>query len=122
MRREITTHKVNGLNEVLKITVADEPGPGGACHVYDVTPTVGNASGTRIQFQKGPLGETGYPNGLSIEVLLAIVEDRLICFQDGPFACEDNADALQCVTQAMWSLQNRTRKRMERGVEGTSEK
>ena len=119
--RELTSHKVNGLNEVLKIEVLDEPGPGGACHAYSVTPTTGNAIGVRIDFQKGPLGEVP-PNGLSVESLLASCEDRLVGFQSGEFACRENAIALTKLQEAMMWLQKRTRDRMARGVEGKNEK
>lgn len=34
--RELTSHRVNGLNEALRIFVLDEPGSGGACHDYVV--------------------------------------------------------------------------------------
>lgn len=121
LMRELTSHKVNGLNEVLKIEVLDEPGPGNACHKYSVTPTVGNAIGCLIEFQNGPLQENP-PNGLSNESLLAIVEDRLFGFQAGEYACRENAIALTHVQDAMMWLQKRTRDRMARGVEGTSAK
>lgn len=120
--RELTSHKVNGLNEVLLIEVLDEPGQGNACHKYRVSPTVGNASGVVIEFQNGPLQETIYPNGLSNEALLAIVEDRLAGFQSGQFACRENAVALTKIQEAMMWLQKRTRDRMARGVEGTNTK
>lgn len=119
--RELTSHKVNGLNELLKIEVLDEPGAGGACHVYAITPTVGNALGIRIDFQKGPLGENP-PNGTSIEALLAIIEDRLAGFQSGPFACDTNLEALHYVRKAMEALHSRTKERVDRGVEGTLQK
>lgn len=118
--REITTHKVNGLNEALKIEVLDDPGQGNACHAYSITPTTGNGLGVRIDFQNGPLKETGHPNGLSNEALLAIVRDRLEGFQRGPYACESNQLALDGVIGAMESLHSRTKERMERGVEGTN--
>ena len=119
--RELTSHKVNGLNEVLRIEVSDEPGAGNACHKYHVVPTVGNALGLTIEFQKGPLQETGgIPNGLSNEALLAIVEDRLVGFQSGKYACRENAIALTKLQEAMMWLQKRTRDRVARGVEGTS--
>ena len=35
--RELTSHKVNGLNEAITIAVMDEPGAGGACHEYNLT-------------------------------------------------------------------------------------
>lgn len=121
--RKLTSHKVNGLNDFLDITVRDEPGHGGACHSYSVTPTVGNALGLRIDFQNGPLQETGnVPNGLSNEALLAIVEDRLVGFQSGQFACRENAVALTKLQESMMWLQKRTRDRMARGVEGTLQK
>ena len=101
--RQLTSHKVNGLNEVLRIEVLDEPGSGGACHAYSITPTVGNASGVRIDFQQGPLQENP-PNGLSNEALLAIVEDRLTGFQSGQFACRENALALTKLQEAMMWL------------------
>lgn len=41
MSRELTSHRVNGLNEVLRVTVLDDPGHGNACHRYRVEPTVG---------------------------------------------------------------------------------
>lgn len=123
MTRELTSHKVNGLNEVLRIEVLDGPGPGNACHRYRVEPTVGNAAGVLIEFQYGPLQETGgVPNGLSNEVLLAIVEDRLIGFQSGQFACRENAVALTKLQETIMWLQKRTRDRMARGVEGTNQK
>jgi len=64
MPREITAHKVNGCNEALKIEAVDEPGSGGANHVYDIIPVRGNAKGLRIEFQNGPLKEAP-PNGLT---------------------------------------------------------
>ncbi len=121
MPRELVSHKVSGLNEFLRIAAVDEPGMGGANHVYDVTPTVGNAKGVRIEFQNGPLKEAP-PNGLSNEALLAIVEDRLIGFQSGQFACRENAIALTKLQEAMMWLQKRTRDRVARGVEGTNNK
>jgi len=120
--RELTSHKVNGLNEALRIDVLDEPGQGNACHEYRISPTVGNATGIRIDFQNGPLVETIYPNGISNEALLAIVEDRLVGFQAGDYACEDNAEALEFVRLALASLKHRTEERAKRGVEGTSNK
>lgn len=34
--RELTAHRVNGLNEALRVFVLDQPGQGGACHDYAV--------------------------------------------------------------------------------------
>jgi len=116
--REITTHKVNGCNEAFRVTAVDDPGDGGANHVYDIVPTIGNAKGLRIEFQNGPLKETP-PNGLTNEILLAIVIDRLQGFQSGKFACRENALALTKLEEAVHWLNHRTQQRLARGVEGT---
>ena len=121
--RTLTTHKLNGLNEALDITVLDEPGAGGACHCYAIShfeEGMGHRELTRIEFQNGPIQEAGV-NGVSNEALLAIVIDRLESFQHGPFACEDNANALTAADVALQWLQRRTRERLARGVEGRSE-
>lgn len=125
--RELTSHKVNGLNEVLRIEVCDEPGHGGASHEYLILSDeprpveLPHAVECVIKFQNGPINEVGV-NGISNEALLAIVEDRLLGFQSGQYACRENAIALTKLQEAMMWLQKRTRDRMARGVEGTSEK
>ena len=123
--REITSHKVNGLNDSISIKVLDEPGQGGANHVYELSLTHGGngeqpAPGPvlMIKFQNGPIKEAGY-NGFSGEALLAVVEDRLKSFQEGPYKCRENACALTHLQEAMMWLHRRTHERMQRGVEGT---
>lgn len=127
MKREITTHIVNPANDKLKIEVIDEPGSGGAHHLYLVSgfnPTEAakdiatDCASIIINFQDGPIAEAGV-NGITQEVLLAIVQDRLECFQAGPYACGDNELALNYVRKAQEVLQRRTKARMARGVEGT---
>lgn len=131
--REITSHKVNGLNEALKIEAIDEPGAGGANHDYAISffderyqtdrSPISERHGRNciVSFQNGPIAEAGV-NGISGEALLAIVEDRLKCFQAGPYACRENAIALTKIQEAMHWLHHRTRERVARGVEGTSAK
>lgn len=144
--REITVHKVNSCNEAIKVEVLDNPGSGGACHLYHIT---GFNSGTNpsdpwtkrhgqpaehstILFQNGPVAEVG-TNGITHEVLLAILIDRLKSFQNGqpgdlaltakgPFACRENALALTKLEEAMHWLHHRTLNRVARGVEGTHQK
>ena len=70
-----------------------------------------------IIFQNGPIKEQGI-NGVTQEILLAIVEHRLACFQSGPFASAYNAEALNHVGQALAALKRRTEDRLARGVEG----
>jgi hypothetical protein len=122
MGREITSHRLNGLNDALLINVLDEPGHGNACHEYQIRRFVRHDDDIElcnIQFQKGPILEHGV-NGISNEALLAVVEDRLLGFQAGEFACRENALALTAIQEAMMWLQKRTRDRLARGVEGTS--
>jgi hypothetical protein len=117
MFREINTHKVNGLNEHLRIRVMDEPGQGNACHHYRIQYLDQWTWDTH--FQEGPVQEVGV-NGVSNEALLAIVRDRLEGFQAGAYACKENKDALDAIKHAMYRLAARTKDRVERGVEGTS--
>lgn len=119
--RTIEDFKVNPANDRITINVVDEPGAGGASHEYDVVVANDGKTGftTRISFQKGPIAENGV-NGLTQEVLLAIVIDRLQSFQRGKYACRENALALTKLEEAQHWLMHRTRDRMSRGVEGTS--
>jgi hypothetical protein len=126
--RQITDHIVNPCNEKIRITVADEPGAGGASHRYLIggfdTHTNDSDRDSAIKneleilFQNGPIPEKG-TNGVTHEALLAIVADRLRCFQAGPYKCKENACALTHIEEAMHWLQQRTLARMRRGVEGT---
>lgn len=135
MTRTIHDHEVNPANAILKIEVLDEPGHGGASHLYQIsgfdtgsniscpfTKRYGSpADHTTILFQNGPIKEVGV-NGITHEALLAIVVDRLRSFQAGPYACRENALALTKIQEAQMWLQSRTRARIARGVEGTHEK
>jgi hypothetical protein len=113
--RLIHDHKVNPANDKIELAVLDEPGSGGACHEYSAKLPDGRE--TRISFQNGPINEVGV-NGLTHEVLLAVVVDRMRDFQRGPYACRENALALTKLEEAQQWLQARTRGRMARGVEG----
>ena len=123
--RNITDHKVNGLNEALEVTATDSIGSGGANHVYEINlPPHEDIPGCRyiLHFQNGPVQHRSDMNGITNEALLAVVIDRMRGFQSGKFACRDNAVALTKMEEAMMWLQKRTRDRMARGVEGTLEK
>lgn len=120
MNRQITTHVVPGQSNELNIEVHDMPGAGNACHDYVVRDHDGQQQG-HIRFQKGLVAENGI-NGISNEVLLAIVKDRLEGFQSGAYACRENALALVSVDNALVALKSRTEARIARCVEGTSQK
>lgn len=74
-----------------------------------------------MSFQNGPIKETGV-NGITHETLLTILIDRLKSFQSGPFACEENNQSLLALENALFFLKERTKKRIQRGVEGTHNK
>jgi hypothetical protein len=133
--RTINDHKVNPANDTLTIEVLDREGSGGAQHHYlvsgfhtatnpsvnDIGSSLRDETSVNIIFQNGPIAEVGV-NGLTQEVLLAIVADRLRSFQKGPYSCKANACALTHIEEAQHWLQQRTIERMRRGVEGTHEK
>jgi hypothetical protein len=126
--RQITAHQINEANTALRITATDEPSAAGANNRYEVTgmDSTSNPSAIRtdpidtftVLFQNGPINSVGV-NGLTNEALLAILADRLGGFQRGPFACGENAAALEHIEHAQHYLQRRTRERLQRGVEGT---
>jgi len=114
--RTITGHEVNAANAMLTIT-ADEKGHGGASHRYVISEPMGNV-GAIINFQEGAIAEVGI-NGITHEVLLAILIDRLQGFQAGPYSNSVTGCALIKLEEAKHWLNARTLARMERGVEGT---
>lgn len=106
----------------ITITIKDAKSYGGAHHEYEIKVEMRNYDDIlNIQFQHGPVHETGV-NGITNEVLLAIVQHRLECFQAGSFACQENAVALSYTTKALHALHERTRDRKARNVEGTNKK
>lgn len=117
----ITSHVVNPVNDRISLEVLDPAGSGNAHHHYRITTNKGEEGQNiwDILFQNGPISEAGV-NGLTHEVLLAIIQHRLECFQNGPYRCDENAVALSHVVAAKEALLSRTRARMARGVEGTS--
>lgn len=131
--REITNHRVEGdvCNSQIRIQVFDESAEDGANHRYGIyggplipRPTSDTLTANwcmDLRFQDGPINEAGI-NGITNEVLLAIVIDRLEGFQRGPLACQENKVVIaKCRTALLW-LQARTRERIARGPEGTHEK
>jgi len=131
--RAITDHTIDPATEKLTIDALDAPDP--ASHVYQIrgfdcasnpgAPLI-RWRGTHDQparhlsilFQNGPIGEVGV-NGITNEVLLAIVADRLRGFQSGPFVCVENEYALAHIETALTQLKECALARMQRGVEGT---
>jgi hypothetical protein len=121
MSRELYNHRVNpAINPGIKITVDDEAGQGGACHEYWIG-TNNYGVSYSLKFQNGPIKEVGI-NGITHEALLAILIDRLRCFQAGEYANDYNENAMYHCMGALKSLHDRTIERQKRNVEGTHEK
>lgn len=83
------------------------------------------ATGIEIKWQDGPLGrgETRIaPNGAFVEGVIQAAIGRLEFFEraaDGKFSCEENRDAIHHLESALWELDERTKNREKRQVEGT---
>lgn len=78
--------------------------------------------GFQIEWQNGPLVKDGVrvePTGAFVEDVIAAAIGRIEHYQESPFACSENADALAFLHGAASALERRTRNRQERGVEGT---
>jgi hypothetical protein len=123
--KTIHDHETNPANASIRVQ-ADEPNPdnGNASHYYDIFDQNGGVLGS-MKFQYGPIdatdpnGKVIGVNGLTHEVLLAIIIDRLRGFQTSKYACRENALTLTKLEEALhWQL-HRTRNRIARGVEGT---
>ncbi len=82
-------------------------------HFYDV---LSGGLITPIQFQLGPVKEVGV-NGVTNEALLAIVLHRLRVLNE-KFPCRENSQAITNIEQGQMWLEQRTRNRQKRGVEG----
>lgn len=70
----------------------------------------------KIEFQNGPTKEVGI-NGIQNEHLIAILINR-IGYLDSQFPCEENKQCLTHLQIAMDYLEQRTRDRLARQVEG----
>lgn len=106
----------------------DEPAYGGAHHEYVVQDVESPGPDTLtydphavVHFQKGPVAQVG-KNGCFLEDLLNICQHRLECFQAGPLAYQENAEALEHIIKAHEALDKRNKDRQSRGVEGTMER
>lgn len=117
MKKLSTIQKRENLNAVYQL---DEPGAGGACHVYMVTRADDpEAYIQSIMFQHGPRKEENSDHGVSDQDLLEMVRDRLQAFQAGPYACRENDMALNYIELALMWMNRRVEDRIERGVLGT---
>jgi hypothetical protein len=73
-----------------------------------------------VQFQDGPTRTYGI-NGVLIEDLLNVCLQQLHLFQQGPYKTAYNARAIAHIAHALEELDARTARRLEQGIEGTSQ-
>lgn len=123
MRELNTIQKREKLNNVY---ATDEKGNGGANHEYEIHGVI-NAETNEcfcqpISFQNGARKLPDSEHGVLDTDLLEIVRDRLIGFQQGEFATEYNAKALEHIELALMYMNRRVEDRIERRVLGTNNK
>lgn len=111
--REVTDHRTGNLINDLLIVESYELQPKYAIGIK--REGVFHCIST-LNFHQG-LPSDGV-NGLTNEVLLAIVIDRLRVFQNGITNCRENALVITKLEEALHWLGHRTRDRLNRGVEG----
>ena len=70
-----------------------------------------------ITWQDGPIKKYGI-NGVQTEDILNLLIERMEAFQDGRFACKENARVLDHLHGANGWLKTRTALRVSQGVEG----
>ncbi len=124
MKKLSTIQKRENLNAVFS---TDEKGNGGAHHTYAIhksgeTPESSTEPIAIIQFQNGGRNLSDSINGVLDTDLLEIVRDRLKGFQNGEFACRENACALTHIEEALMWMNRRVEDRIERNVLGTNNK
>lgn len=107
-----TIQNKNNLNEIVALDY----------HNYIIRGINGNKLEAKIQFQNGPRNVEGSTSGVLDHELLEIVRDRLKHFQEGEFACRENALALTHIEEALMWMNQRTVDRASRGVLGTYNK
>ena len=116
-----TRREVIYRDDSLQVAVLDETGAGGACHLYETCINRGQyRSLTRTRFQKDAISVNGV-NGTTNEAELAKIQHRLEGFMSGPFSHPKTAKALEHVKAAKACLEDRTRDRKARGVEGKNQ-
>jgi hypothetical protein len=107
--REIRGHEINAINAQIRITSDEE------AINYSIrteAPAPAPSFWTDIKFQSGPVADCGV-NGLTNEVLLTVIADRLETFQKGGRSCRENDMALIKVQEALHWLIHRVRARAE---------
>jgi len=90
-------------------------------HEYEIE--CGVKERQRIKFQKGPTKECGV-NGVQCDEVLRILIDRIVFLNDiqenGKYRNRYNSITITKLEEALWAMEERTKKRLARKIEGTS--
>lgn len=120
MGREVTTHRVNGCNNQIRIFANKEANVVGSPSHYQIVIENKKRESKEpsqqvldLRFQSGAIRDGGV-NGITHEVLLAILRDRLEQVQQTDFACDENDEVLTHLESAMLWLQKRNMERRAR--------
>jgi hypothetical protein len=122
--RQIREHESNPLNKQVEVWADEQQPDSGTSHDYAIRvkgELPENVWIVHLEFQKGPIAEKGV-NGITNEVLLAVLIDRYRGLQSGKFPCRENAITLTKLEEALMWQYKRTRDREARVVEGTNVK
>lgn len=123
--------KTKEVTEAVPTTDTNPPATNEVCQgvvsVFNEVPEGGNPTGgftdmanTRINWQDGILVD-GLKNGAFVEDVITAAIQRLEYFQNSKFNCQENADAITSLQDALSALETRTKARVEQGVENTYE-
>lgn len=79
-----------------------------------------NGPGLYIYWQNGPVNreDGAHANGAFVEDVIDVVYRRLAFYQNSPFACQANEDAMNYLEEALNCLLERREERKRRGVQG----
>ena len=132
-------HDGLGLTELCTVKAVDEPHPVNKAHHHytmereltekegkqrplpgDLTPLAYDRG--YVLFQRGPRDVADSTPGILDGCLLSVLIHRYECFQQGPFACDENAEALRLLNEALDYIKARAHERAARGVLGKNKK
>jgi hypothetical protein len=114
---KLTDHEINDCNKQIEVTF--EP----ATYSYSIVakPSKDTPAGDfwhlRMPFHRGDPARVGV-NGITIEILIAIVIDRLEAFEQSNMTCIYNKLAITFLRGALALLKARADERASRGVQG----
>lgn len=119
--KAITSHHINAANKTIDVSAIDCKHDTSSAHsIYKLEYGKPVRNTLVLPFQNGPVEQDGTgANGITHEALIAILIDRLTDFQYGPFKCQENEKAIECLENARKHLLSRTLLRQTRQVEGT---